>query len=311
MSPPGGTGLRTTPHHGAGSLTTTNQPSATTHVEVGTQQPPPLLHRWTTASVPRLWQAPPTGHKALHMMASPARQFNANKPPSSRRSSPPGRDQSPPPPRRRSPPRDRTPPPPRQRSPPRDRTPPPPRQRSPPAAARMSTPHTWSGATVMTSPHGPLPTPFSETSLQPAPAGAASAQRTAYARRPSSTVLKEMEDTPAARSHPPLSSYQPPPFTRSDVSDWRRRQQGEPQTQTSRPQTGEVGVAGRTDGPRHPLAGEPSALSMHQTIPNKQRGGGGSGEDRWRGPHSRLHASCGDSFVNTYGYRYGVSQRYR
>ena len=116
----------------------------------------------------------------------------------------------------------------------------------------------------MTSPHGQLPTPFSETTRQPAPVGAVSAQRTAYARRPSSTVLEEMEDTPAAQGPPPLSAYQPPPFTRSDVSDWRRRQHGEPPTQTSRPETGEVGVAGRTDGPRHSLhAGELSAHSMH------------------------------------------------
>ncbi|KAK3260796.1 hypothetical protein CYMTET_30275 [Cymbomonas tetramitiformis] len=145
-------------------------------VTVPKQRPnPPLRH--ARAASPRVPTVDTPG-AGRNMRATPQRYVNLMTTPSPGIMRLPGsRDMSPPPPRQRSPPRarDRTPPPPRRRSPPRTRdlSPPAPRQRSPLPSYR--TPHTWSGATVMTSPHGQLPTPFSENAPLGDPAGAASA----------------------------------------------------------------------------------------------------------------------------------------
>ncbi|KAK3257521.1 hypothetical protein CYMTET_33397 [Cymbomonas tetramitiformis] len=257
-------------------------PSLEEAVTVPKQRPnPPLRH--ARAASPRVLTVDTPG-AGRNMRATPQRYVNLTSPSPGILRLPGSRDLSPPAPRQRSPPRtrDRTPPPPRCRSPPRtrDMSPPAPRPRSPLTSYR--TPHTWSGATVMTSPHGQLPTPFSENALQAESAGAASAGQPLPAGRPprDPIAVREMTEVKIAACEQDMqneANEQKPGLrqfpSRSDVANWRKRQQqGENLAWTPRPNQGGVGAAGRSEDTHQSIAGEPMAHSMHPTPSSTSNG---------------------------------------
>ncbi|KAK3241872.1 hypothetical protein CYMTET_48396 [Cymbomonas tetramitiformis] len=242
---------------------------------------PPLRH--ARAASPRVLTVDTPG-AGRNMRATPQRYVNLTSPSPGILRLPGSRDLSPPAPRQRSPPRtrDRTPPPPRCRSPPRtrDMSPPAPRPRSPLNPYR--TPHTWSGATVMTSPHGQLPTPFSENALQAESAGAASVGQPLPADRPprDPIAVREMTEVKIAACEQDMqneANEQKPGLrqfpSRSDVANWRKRQQpGENLAWTPRPNQGGVGAAGRSEDTHQSIAGELMAHSMHPTPSSTSNG---------------------------------------
>ncbi|KAK3283732.1 hypothetical protein CYMTET_8592 [Cymbomonas tetramitiformis] len=134
----------------------------------------------------------------------------------------------------------------------------------------------------MTSPHGRLPTPFSENAPLGEPAGAASAGQHLPAGLPSRDpiAVREMAEVKLPTSEQDMQNEaneqkqglrQFP--SRSDVANWRtRQQQGATLAWTPRPNQGGVGAAGRSEDTHQSMAGELMAHSMHPTPSSTSNG---------------------------------------
>ncbi|KAK3242338.1 hypothetical protein CYMTET_47957 [Cymbomonas tetramitiformis] len=133
----------------------------------------------------------------------------------------------------------------------------------------------------MTSPHGQLPTPFSENAPLGELAGAASAGQHLPAGLLSSdpVAVREMSEVqlPSKQDLQNAEQLQRQGLrhfpSRSDMADWRtRQQQGATLAWTPRPNQGGVGAAVRSDVMNHSNAGEPTAHSMHPTPSSASNG---------------------------------------